>query len=338
MRLQDLPRRWARRALTTARFCAESLGADPRHATLVVAYSTGLDSTVLLHLLHALAPSLDLTLIAAHVHHGLRPESDQEETVAQEVCANLALPLETCRLAVPIQAQGRGMGLEATARELRYGFLESVRRAHRADWIVTAHHGDDLAEDIVMRLARGAGWPGLGGMAGIDPKRHLLRPMLDWEKSELRAFAQDTGLTWCEDASNASQDQTRNRVRQRVMPLLRAENPAFAKACGQLWRMSRVDADFWQSQMPVIADATDEFLLAAPLLESAHPALRLRLYKHVLDHMGPGQALAAQLLLLDTAWQAKARNRCIQFPGDKIGTVRRDGIFFAHRVRPPHGP
>lgn len=333
MRLQDLPQRWARRTLATARFCAESLGTDLHHAILVVAYSTGLDSTALLHLLHALAPSLSLTLIAAHVHHGLRPESDHEEVMARTVCTSLGLPLETCRLDVAGQARQRGTGLEETARDLRYGFLESVRRTHRADWIVTAHHGDDLAEDIVMRLVRGAGWPGLGGMVGVDAARRLLRPLLDWEKQELRAFARDTGLAWCEDDSNADQNRTRNRIRHQLLPLLRAENPAFATACGHLWRMARIDEDFWRAQLPTIPEETDEFRLDATLLDSTHQALRLRIYKHVLDSMGPGQALGAHLLILDNAWLAKARNRCIQFPGDKTGTVRRDGILFARQLR-----
>lgn len=338
MRLRDLPGHWARRALAMARFCADCLGADLRRSKLIVAYSTGLDSTVLLHLLHALSPTLDLTLIAAHAHHGLRPESDQEATLAHAVCAGLGLPLETCRLDVTAQCQARGTGLEETARDLRYAFLESVRHTHRADWIVTAHHGDDLAEDIVMRLIRGAGWPGLGGMAGIDPRRRLLRPLLDWKKTELRALARDTGLSWCEDASNMEPDRTRNRVRNQILPLILAENPSFGAACGHLWRLARVDADFWQGHLPAIPDPVDTFLLERSVLDPAHEALRLRLYKHVLDRLGPGQGLAGQLLLLDKAWHAKATNRCIQFPGDKTATVRRDGILFAHQIRPARRP
>lgn len=333
MHLRDLPRQWARRCLALPRFCAQSLGVELRQTSLVVAYSTGLDSTALLHLLHALVPSQRLTLIAAHLHHGLRPESDREEDQARAVCASLDLPLEIRRLDVRAAACEQGRGLEETARDLRYAFLESVRHQHRADWIVTAHHGDDLAEDIVMRLIRGAGWPGLGGMRGVDPRRHLLRPLLDWEKRELQTLAEDSGLTWSEDASNTSLDQTRNRIRHRVLPLLRAENPALVKTCKQMWRAARRDEDYWNRLLPEPETLETAFLLEAPFLDASHPALRLRRYKQILDHMGPGQALAEHLLALDRAWTAKAFTRCVQFPGDKTCTVRRDGILFGWQDR-----
>jgi tRNA(Ile)-lysidine synthase len=234
MRLQDLPRHLARRCLGIPRFCAESLGVELRGTRLVVAYSAGLDSTALLHLLHLLHAPLKLTLFAAHAHHGLRQESDRELEHSMEVCTRLGIPCETMRLDVASLRAASGGGLEECARKARYAFLDSVRRDKRADWIVTAHHGDDLAEDIVMRLVRGTGWPGLGGMPGVDRQRHLLRPLLDWEKCELRAFLEETGTAWCEDLSNSSTDRTRNRVRHDILPLLRRENPAFAKTARQL--------------------------------------------------------------------------------------------------------
>lgn len=333
MHLRDLPRHWARRCLALPRFCAHSLGVELRQTSLIVAYSTGLDSTALLHLLHALAPRQGLTLIAAHVHHGLRPESDREEAQARAVCASLGLPLETRRLDVRAEARDQGRGLEETARDLRYAFLESVRREHRADWVVTAHHGDDLAEDIVMRLIRGAGWPGLGGMRGVDPRRRLLRPLLDWEKRELQALAEATGLTWSEDASNASPDRTRNRVRHRVLPLLRAENPALATACGRVWQAARRDEDYWDSLLPAPEPIDTAFLLEAHILDASHPALRLRRYKQILERMGPGHVLAESLQDLERAWTDKSLAHCFQFPGDKTCTVRRDGILFDWRNR-----
>lgn len=85
-----------------------------------------------------------------------------------------------------VQCSGSGQSqrtrLEETARVERYAALERVRQEHAADWIVTAHHSDDLIEDIMLRLVRGTGWPGLGGMVGVDEKRHILRPLLNWEK------------------------------------------------------------------------------------------------------------------------------------------------------------
>jgi tRNA(Ile)-lysidine synthase len=332
MRLQDLSRHLARRCLGIPRFCRETLGVDLRGARLLVAYSTGLDSTALLHLLHLLRGPLDLTLFAAHAHHGLRPESDQELEHALKTCRELDIPCSTMRLDVPALRAKSGEGLEECARKARYAFLESSRHDARADWIVTAHHGDDLAEDIVMRLLRGTGWPGLGGMAGVDHGRRLLRPLLDWDKSDFRTFLEESGITWRDDPSNSATDRTRNRVRHDIVPLLRRENPSFATTARQLWELARIDAEYWEKTLPVIAPPIEEYWLRQADLD-VHQALRLRIYKSVLDAMGPEQALARHLLLLDRAWMRKNRGRSIQFPGDKIASVEAEGIRFHRKSR-----
>lgn len=332
MTLHDVPRHWARRILATARFCAKDLDTDLRQTTLLVAYSTGLDSTVLLHLLHLLAPRLGLSLHAAHAHHGLRLASDQEADRAGQVCASLNIPLAVQHLNVP-QMTRHGAGLEETARNLRYKFLESERQKCQADWIVMAHHSDDLAEDIILRLLRGTGWPGLGGMSGVDRKRRILRPLLAWKKSELLALALELRLTWCEDTSNSDLAYTRNRVRQQILPLLHVENPAFGAACQRLWQTAHIDANFWQAQMPVLPKSLDTYVLPAKNLNQAHPALRLRLYKHILDHLGPGQALGEHLFRLDQCWQEKNFVKTIEFPGDKLCSITRQGITFSKKEK-----
>lgn len=334
MRLQDLPRQLARRCLGIPHFCEESLGVDLRGTRLVVAYSTGLDSTALLHLLHLLHAPLRLTLIAAHAHHGLRSESDRELEHAVEVCAKLGIACVTARLDVPAVQAASGAGLEESARLARYAFLDSVREEHQADWIVTAHHGDDLAEDIVMRLIRGTGWPGLGGMQGVDPKRHLLRPLLDWEKEELRTILETTGTAWCEDQSNTAPEHTRNRIRHDIMPLLLRENPSFFKTALHLWKLAKVDESYWNQVLPSLTSPVREYFLDAATLD-IHKAQRLRLYKTVLDAMGPGQALVCHLLLLDKTWVRKKCGHTIQFPGDKVGCVESAGIRFHFQSRRP---
>lgn len=332
MRLQDLPRPLARRCLGLPRFCRDCLGVDIRGKSLVVAYSTGLDSTALLHALHLLARPLGLTLTAAHAHHGLRPESDEELEHARATSSRLGIPLETARLDVPSAMRPGGPGLEECARNLRYAFLESVRAQCGADFVVTAHHADDLAEDILMRLVRGAGWPGLGGMTGADPVRRLLRPLLDWEKNELQSLLETLVVPWREDRSNAQADRTRNRIRADILPLLRRENPGLSKTLRQTWALARIDEDYWQKSLAHLPARSDSLLIESRLLE-AHPAQRLRLYKHVLDGMGPGQALAAHLLLLDRAWEERKVGRRIQFPGDKIACVESGGIRFSRHER-----
>ncbi len=334
MRLQDLSRPLARRCLGIPSFCRESLGVDLRGSRLLIAYSTGLDSTALLHLLHLLRGPLNLTLFAAHAHHGLRPESDQELEYAVEICAGLDIPCSTTRLDVPSLQAASKEGVEECARKARYAFLHSALIGVRADWIVTAHHGDDLAEDIVMRLLRGTGWPGLGGMPGADRERRLLRPLLDWNKNELRSFLEEIKATWRDDPSNSAPDRTRNRVRHDIMPMLRRENPSFAKTSHHLWKLAQVDGDYWKTTLPPLSQSRGEHILPSSELE-VHQAVRLRIYKAVLDAMGPGQALASHLLLLDKAWVRKNCGRSIQFPGDKVARVEAQGIRFLFQRRIP---
>ncbi|GAB1409601.1 tRNA lysidine(34) synthetase TilS [Desulfovibrionales bacterium] len=328
MRLHDMPRMWARRCLGIPRFCRAALGVDIDGATLVLAYSTGLDSTALLYLFHALAQRLGLTIVPVHVHHGLRPESDHEAIHAGRVCASLHLPCIQARCNVPALAKASGRGLEETARAERYAALERVRQEHAADWIVTAHHSDDLIEDIMLRLVRGTGWPGLGGMVGVDEKRHILRPLLNWEKKDLHAFALECGLSWCEDASNLSQTYTRNRIRTQILPLVHAENPALGTALRHVWQHARIDENYWQQFPAPIQNTERGLLLPAAELAKAHPAQRLRWYKEIIDKMNQGQALFVQLMALETAWKDQKHGRCIQFPGDKAATVTDQGIFF----------
>lgn len=325
MHLQNLPRSWARRCLAIETFCLDSLGVDLRGTRLVLGYSTGLDSTALLHLLHVLAPRTGFSLIAAHAHHGLRPESDAELSHARKVCAGLDIPCETARLDVRGHQAASGRGTEESARLLRYEFLESVRARYDADWIATAHHADDLAEDMVLRLVRGTGWPGLGGMPGVDSKRRLLRPVLDWTKEDLHAFALACGLAWHEDRSNQSTDPTRNRIRRQVMPLLCRENPSLSRSVLNLWRLARLDEDFWNTEL---TGERDSRILTHRTLVTCHPAKRLRLYKAVLDGLGPGQALSGHLFLLDRAWADKKTGAIIQFPGDKTARITPSGILF----------
>jgi tRNA(Ile)-lysidine synthase len=183
-----------------------------------------------------------------------------------------------------------------------------------------------------MRLVRGTGWPGLGGMPGRDDRRGVLRPVLDWEKNELAAVLSAIEVDWCEDASNSALDRTRNRIRHEILPLLRRENPALSKAILNLWRCARLDEDYWSQHEATVPKETNSCFLDTETLQ-LHPAHRLRLYKAVLDAMGPGQTLAEHLLGLDKAWVDKKYGHQVQFPGDKVGCIESAGIRFSFQQR-----
>ena len=185
----------------------------------VVAFSGGLDSTVLLHVLAGLSTRLPITLSAAHVHHGLSNNADAWADFCALTCDAFNVPFQLKKVSVD---KNSGLGLEAAARNARYQALASMS----ADFICLAQHQDDQAETLLLQLARGSGVKGLAGMAQIDLQRKLLRPFLHCSRAALHAYAKLHTLDWVEDESNLNLAYDRNFVRHSVLPVLRQRYPA----------------------------------------------------------------------------------------------------------------
>ncbi len=198
-----------------------------------IAFSGGLDSTVLLHVLADLRGEFTFGLRAIHFDHGLQAQSQAWVQHCRTVCAGLGI--ELCCRAIEARA-ARGESPEAAARGARYAALAELIDAE--DLLLTAHHQDDQAETLLLALLRGSGVHGLAGMprAAAFAKGYLVRPLLDVTRSELRDYAERFGLAWIEDPSNDRLDHDRNRLRHEIIPLLRQRWPAatrtIARAAG----------------------------------------------------------------------------------------------------------
>ena len=192
--------------------------------------SGGVDSVVLLHLLHALAPAFGYRLSAIHVNHGLSPNANDW----QKFCSMLCLEWEVPFRAVRVNVQKQGRGLEAAARAARRAALASVR----ADAIALAHHLDDQAETVLFNLLRGAGLEGASGMPALGRlgRKLLLRPLLGVPRRAIRAYAAQHRLAWIEDESNADEALTRNFIRRRVGPLLESRFPRWRESLARAAR------------------------------------------------------------------------------------------------------
>lgn len=203
------------RALTAA-------GVGPG-ARLCCALSGGVDSLVLLHVLHDLAPRHGYVLQAAHVHHGLSPHADVWAQACASCCATLQIPFSLIRVEVP---RDDAAGLEAAARRERLAALDAIR----CDWLAFGHHQDDQAETLLFRLLRGSGVRGAAAMAPFElpsagrPGR--VRPLLDCRRAGIEAWARARGLDWVEDESNADVRFSRNFLRHRALPALGKHFPA----------------------------------------------------------------------------------------------------------------
>ncbi len=180
--------------------------------TLLVAYSGGLDSTVLLHALRHVQNELPFHLRAMHIHHGLSPHADDWAKFCENIAISLDVPIEIVHVSVDTDS---GLGVEATARHARYDALNAAP----ADFICLGHHQDDQAETILLQLARGAGVKGLAGMAQIDFKRRLIRPLLNTKRVDLKKYAERHQLQWIEDESNDDVKYDRNFMRHTLIPV-----------------------------------------------------------------------------------------------------------------------
>lgn len=318
-------------------FVRRELDLDVNGRLLLLAVSGGADSMALLAALYALRPSMGHELRVAHVDHGLRPESGVEARTVAGLCRAWRIPCGVRATAVAAHARRLGLGLEETARRLRYAILRGERKRCDATWICTGHHSGDLQEDMLLRLLRGTGWPALGGMAALDPRRHILRPLLHVEPDALRVLLRHCGLTWVEDASNADMRFTRNRLRHALLPPLRRESPSLPGHVRHLWRMARDDEAHWDNLLEGllaehgVAPTSAVMQLPAALLGRADRATRMRLYMKAVRHIGGGQARADTLFKLDAAWEVGRGGGTFQLPGRVSARLRQRAITFTRQ-------
>ncbi|WCR46518.1 tRNA lysidine(34) synthetase TilS [Stutzerimonas stutzeri] len=191
-----------------------------------MAFSGGLDSTVLLHALVRLAERRALPPIRAiHVHHGLQVAADDWPAHCQQVCDRLGVALEIVRVQVI-----PGASLEWAARDARYQAFAA--RLGEDELLLTGQHRDDQAETLLFRLLRGAGVRGLAAMPGVRSmgRGSLVRPLLDVSRAELEDYARANGLSWVEDPSNQRLEYSRNFLRRQVLPLLQQRWPRAASS------------------------------------------------------------------------------------------------------------
>lgn len=269
----------------------------PAESTVCIGLSGGMDSVVLLHLLHGLAPRFRWHLSALHVHHGISQHADAWAEFCARTCADLAIPMSIER--VDIQPL-RQHGIEAAARKLRYAAL--MRQA--CDFIALAHHADDQVETLLLQLLRGAGVRGGAAMPQLSAGRPaLVRPLLHLPRADLLTYANQRGLRWIEDESNADDRYPRNFLRQRVLPLLAQRFPAYrqtlARSAGHLAEAGHLLDELAMQDADMLDGAGDGATLDVSRLRSLPPHRAKNLLRYFLHGRGapmPHSALLGDML------------------------------------------
>lgn len=251
--------------------------------TLTCAVSGGADSMALLFAMYLLAPKMAVTLKAAHFNHGLRgEESDRDAAFVKDFCRRYDIPL----FAAGANVQAGKKGLEASAREARYAFLQTLPGK-----IATAHTANDNAETVLMHIIRGTGLKGLGGIMPVNG--NVIRPMLTVTREEVIAFLEEYHIPYITDSSNNTDQFLRNRLRHHVMPLLVAENPNLAE------NVSAMAIRLRQDEEALAEDVRNKDIYCVSALREMKPAIRSRALAKLLEDGGVKEPEADHIALAE---------------------------------------
>ena len=273
---------------------------------VVTAFSGGPDSLCLLRLLADLAPARGWRLVAAHLDHGLRPESGAEVAVARELAAACGVPLRADRADVAALAARRGWSIEEAARVARYEFLARMAREEGAAPVATGHTQDDQAETLLLRLERGAGLTGLAAMRSRTelpptvwggspdlPPLVVVRPLLGVSRRAIEAELAERGLMPLRDPSNADPIHARNRVRHELLPAWESIAPGVAERLARAASLLAEDEAYLQAETERIWATLDPrtkgnvaVSISRPAFLAQPLALRRRLLRHALSLIG----------------------------------------------------
>ncbi len=290
---------------------------------LVLAFSGGLDSTVLLHALSSLRGELRVPLLAVHIDHGLQEDSTAWSEHCREAARELGVEY-LCR-SVTVQLES-GKGPEASARDARYGALHA--ELDPGDWLISAHHREDQAETLLLNLVRGSGPMGIAGIGAIRRfgPGWLARPLLDTSREELLDYAERIGLRWLEDPSNADRRFDRNFLRHDILPRLKSRWPDISarllRSAGHAGEAAELLDDLAGIDLQDLGGRPERLPIGR--LEELSPARQKNLLRYSLKQLGLSTPTAMQLSrVLDEVIPARPDAQpLVSWPGASVRRYR----------------
>ncbi len=303
---------------------------------VVVGVSGGADSVALLHALWELRGELRVSLMVAHLDHGLRPEGEKEAAFVRKMTGKLGAPFHWGKAEVKSHMEESGLSVQEAAREVRYKFLAGVAKKNRASKIALGHTADDQAESVVMRLLRGSGTRGL---SGIPPVRDglYIRPLIEVWREEVESFLQEKRIPFLTDPSNQSLHYLRNRVRHELLPVLGQYNPRVCQVLVQMADLFRAEEEFWQKHLTekfpgVLRSQRKEHLIldVAALLSQPLP-IRLRCLRHAIEKVQGHlrRVNLSHIWAIHALLEGLDPNKTIRLPQGLVVTRAYQGLHFS---------
>lgn len=256
--------------------------------------SGGPDSIAMAYILLRLKRLLEVSRYSViHVNHGIRPESDSEEEFVVQTMKKAGIEdVLTERVDVFSTCRRMGVSLEMGARLCRHEAFERARKRLQAHSIALAHHGDDQAEELLLRLFRGTGFEGLEGMRPLEKDRNIIRPLLCLSRKEILEYLRERELTFVEDSSNSSPCFQRNRVRMELIPL--AEDifkRPITKILNRFTDLASQENDYWEREinriLPEICleEQEGKIVIRADRFTLLHTALQRRFIRYIFQRL-----------------------------------------------------
>ncbi len=327
-----------------------TLTALPPETPLLVAFSGGADSRLLLHLAVRYREVYGTPVYAAHLNHAIRgEEADRDEAFCRAMAEADDVPFFSERVDVPTLATATGESLELAAREARYTFLTRIMREQKIPLLLTAHHADDQLETLLLRLLRGTGTRGMGGIPPVRPlpdvpDGQLLRPLLGCTKADILDACRELGLTYVTDSTNELDDCTRNRIRHEILSVLEniAGEGVPSAAANRLARAAREDDECLTELAAAHTTRmlSPEGAISLGELNDLPPAIARRVLlqayaRQAPDPTGDRSLQAVHLDALLTLCAKGVHGSAVALPGRTEGRICDDKLIFVISRRTP---
>ena len=303
----------------------------PENTPVLVAFSGGADSSMLLYVLNSYAAQSGSKIYAAHVNHGIRgKEADRDEEHCKKVAAKLGAECFVLHANVPKIAEESGESIETAARRVRYEFFDKIMKEQNIPILATAHNANDNLETLIFNIARGTG---LGGLCGIPDSRPcaqgvVIRPMLALDKDDILSYCKNHAIDFVTDSTNTDTDYTRNLIRAQIVPVMKSINSGAIHNAHRMCRSLREDSLCLESMAGwFIEDLSDGYAVEVEKICASPASVVNRALIRLFDEVSGGKTLEQTHIeaLRDLARRGVAHSS-VSLPGGYEGVIEQSKL------------